>query len=206
MGQNMTSTVELSHAMKKMRLSRSSNDGNGGRFGIAHVIMTESPSSPYRKEAGRELKKLANAVTATFADDMPEHFTVALDELGSDGSNSSSELGNGDIVPSVTMGYNDVSASPKKEAAGDVDLVELKPILNVCGNNCDEPLSPDEELTFVGNMTKSDQNICCVNAGFVHTDGGVMDVKKTVVVGQMIFSLEAFEPSDEDLVRYLKKT
>src|SRR5690349_14446404 len=70
MGQKMSATNELSHAMKKLRLTNLMTDDkyDGSVVGVAQVVDVCSPSSPYRKEAGRRRNVLDNAIHAPLED------------------------------------------------------------------------------------------------------------------------------------------
>lgn len=72
MGQNMSTATDLTHAIKKMRLTPSDGDGNNlplnsrDHANSLSVGRVSSPSSPFHKLAGRDKNMLAIAVNAPF--------------------------------------------------------------------------------------------------------------------------------------------
>jgi hypothetical protein len=66
MGHMMSTSNELSHSMKKLRLSQTVRDGNHTQAPIrlADIFDVSSPFSPYRKQAGRHGRILEDAIRA----------------------------------------------------------------------------------------------------------------------------------------------
>lgn len=213
MGQKMSANVELSHAMKKLRLSHSLNDDyTGAKSGVvAHVIANASPYSPQRKEAGRESKIMANAVVAPLVD---ISVTDNIDDWNEEKCRNTQsnnvcsvnlDAGDDDVPHSMTdddpilFGYNDDDT-----VSGITMTVEA--VSSVGNKDSKEPVSNQDLLVFFHNCEENKQRFELLSCCFDKNEHSLLCLKTEVCLPVEVFLLKGFEPSNEAIISYLKRT
>ena len=206
MGQWMASSHELSHAMKKMKLSNPVTDDANLAEGacVAEVVDACSPYSPYHKEASRYVRLMDIAVNAPFEDggsmdgsDVPQALDYTGDEQwnGSTNSGAVSPLLNAHVMPSIDYSPGDPPvasiSSHNQTVQGSLDTI-------YCVDISDAELLSFARLCETLKHGAVDGNLSCVeNEHRSPCIGGTS-------FAQIRMFVQPFEPSDEDLLLHFK--
>lgn len=208
MGQKMSVNPELCHAMKKLRLLQESNDEYVGEKldSVTHVINGQSPFSPLRKEAGRQLKVLAAATAAplvntSISDENDEwNEENCRDEEGQ----SNLYVSGADTLKSITVDDPILYGQNDRDQVCEV-AVELDAVTTGSDDECQDPVTNQDLLTFFRNSEKNKKIFNRSNCSFEKNKDDKVFLKTVHCFSQKHFFLEGLEPSNEALIRYLKR-
>ena len=206
MGQKMSATDDLAHAIKKIRLTNAITDyANDRSHGdVSHVVDFSCPSSPCRKAASGQYNVSVDALHAPFENDSA---TSSIDMAAGVVTMGSAERNintNSESVSPVLNVNIDVGVD-----SGPDDYARSSPLFIESMDNhherefCDT-FSNDELLDFLRACENKNHEMSSAIENAVEEDK-VLRWVDNESTEQTFVSVETVEPSDEELIIHLKK-
>lgn len=206
MGQKMSNTHELSHAMKKMRLTNlaSCADDKGETVNFGSVVDTYSPCSPFRKGANRQVNLLEDACHATFENQSSSNSVEAAEEYAE--VNDCEWSGDGGIVPvlSITKVHAELHLEDLPEDGCRQLRSSTESLHNRYDDKCDDLYSNEELLCFLKACEKDIERFHR-DASLVVYYGGSSLLVEEKSAEKAFKSVQSYEPSDEEMIHHLKR-